>query len=59
MDKLAAELINAVRHPDTVQRFTALGIEIIGSTPEAYAANIRSGIEKYARVMKAAGVKVD
>ena len=59
IDKLAAEVIKAVRHPDTVKRFTALGIDAVGSTPEEYAANIRSEIEKYARVAKAAGVKIN
>ncbi len=59
VDKLSAEVARAVHHPDTVQRFTNLGIEIVGSTPEEYAAIMRSGLEKYARVVKAAKVKID
>ena len=59
VDKLAAEIAKAVRHPDTVQRFTNLGIDIVGGTPEEYAAIIRSGLEKYAKVVKAANVRID
>lgn len=59
VDRLSAEIAKAVRHPDTVQRFTNLGIEIVGGTPEEYAAIIRSGLEKYAKVVKAANVKID
>ena len=39
----------AVRHPDVSQRFLQLGIEPVGSTPEAYAARIRAAYERYAR----------
>ena len=59
VDRLSAEIAKAVRHPDTVQRFTNLGIEIVGGTPEEYAAIMRSGLEKYAKVVKAAKVKID
>lgn len=36
-----------------------LGIEGVGNTPEEYAAQIRVDIEKYAKAVKASGVKVD
>jgi tripartite-type tricarboxylate transporter receptor subunit TctC len=57
--KLAGEMQKAVKQPDVVQRFRQLGIDPVGSTPEAYNSANRSSYEKYAKVVKAAGVKID
>jgi tripartite-type tricarboxylate transporter receptor subunit TctC len=59
VSQLAQAIAKAVHHPDTVSRYTALGIEPVGNTPEQYAAKIRLDIAKYAKAVKAAGVKVD
>jgi hypothetical protein len=42
-----------------VSRYTALGIEPVDNTPEQYAVQIRIDIVKYAKAVKASGVKVD
>jgi tripartite-type tricarboxylate transporter receptor subunit TctC len=57
--KLSAEAARAVKQPDVVQRFKQLGIDAVGSTPEALAAQNRVNYEKYARVVKASGAKID
>ena len=57
--RLSEGIAAAVRHAEVAQRFTALGIDAVGSTPEAYVAQTRVDIVKYARVVKSAGVKVD
>jgi tripartite-type tricarboxylate transporter receptor subunit TctC len=57
--RLAASIAAAVASPDVAQRFNALGIDAVGSTPEAYASQIRADIDRYARVVKASGVKVE
>src|SRR5688572_22791107 len=57
--RLAGGVSSAVQHPEVMHRFSVLGIDPVGSTPEAYAAQTRIDIEKYARAVKAAGVKVD
>ena len=57
--KLAAEVQKAVRQPDVAQRFTQLGIDPIGSTPDAYNAMNRASYQKYGRVVKASGAKID
>lgn len=57
--QLASGIARAVRHPETVQRFTVLGIDPVGNTPEAYARQIRIDIEKYAKAVKASGVRAD
>jgi tripartite-type tricarboxylate transporter receptor subunit TctC len=57
--KLSAQAGRAVKQPEVVQRFKQLGIEPVGSTPEALAAQNRVNYEKYARVVKASGAKID
>jgi tripartite-type tricarboxylate transporter receptor subunit TctC len=59
VQKLAAEIAKAVRHPDVAQRFKQLGIEPVGSTPEAYAAINRASYEKYGKVVKATGARAE
>ena len=59
VNKLSAEIAAAVRHADTVNRYTALGIDPVGSTPEQYAAQNRADVVKYARAVKLSGVRVD
>jgi tripartite-type tricarboxylate transporter receptor subunit TctC len=59
ISRLASGIARAARHPDTVQRFTALGIDPVGNTPEAYAAQIRIDTEKYAKAVKISGAKTN
>ncbi|OLE18474.1 MAG: hypothetical protein AUG50_06140 [Betaproteobacteria bacterium 13_1_20CM_3_63_8] len=59
VQKLAAEIAKAAKHPDTVKRFTQLGIDAVGSTPAEYAEKIRVADRRYAEVVKSSGAKVD
>ena len=57
--RLAAEVHRAVFNGDTVQRLALFGIDPVGSSAEAYAAQIRAAYERYGRVVKASGARVD
>jgi tripartite-type tricarboxylate transporter receptor subunit TctC len=57
--RLAAEAHRALFHGDTMQRFSQFGIDPVGSSAEAYAAQIRAAYERYGRVVKSTGVKVE
>ncbi|MBV9189004.1 MAG: tripartite tricarboxylate transporter substrate binding protein [Betaproteobacteria bacterium] len=57
--RLAGEMAKVVRLPDVVQRFTQLGIEPVGSTPEAYMQQNKADYEKYGAIVKATGAKID
>ena len=59
IDRLAAAIAKSVQHPDTVSRYTTLGIDPVGNTPEQYAAQTRIDIAKYAKAVKASGIKVE
>lgn len=59
INRLAAAINKAVQHPDTVSRYTTLGIDPVGNTPEQYAAQTRIDIAKYAKAVKSSGIKVE
>jgi tripartite-type tricarboxylate transporter receptor subunit TctC len=55
--KLSGAITGMLKTPDVRQIFEKLGYEAIGGTPEQFGATIRADIERYARVIKAAGIK--
>lgn len=57
--RLNAAIVNGLKAADVKQRFAELGYEVIGDTPEQFMATIRTDIEKFGRVIKSAGIKVD
>ncbi|HKQ29471.1 MAG TPA: tripartite tricarboxylate transporter substrate binding protein [Burkholderiales bacterium] len=59
ISKLAAEAHKAVKQSDVAQRFKQLGIDPVGSTPAAYNAMNRASYQKYEKVVKASGAKID
>ena len=59
VDRLNAEINAVLKMPDVVQKMNAAGFELIGGTPEAFGALIRAESDKWAPVIKAAGIKID
>jgi tripartite-type tricarboxylate transporter receptor subunit TctC len=57
VNRLSDEMRKALAKPDAVTRLNALGAQIIGDTPEQFAAFLRKDHERWSRVIKAAGVK--
>jgi len=57
--KLNAEILKVLRMPEVKQRLATLGIDVMGTTPEQYAEAIRAKIQKYAKLVKDAGLHVD
>jgi tripartite-type tricarboxylate transporter receptor subunit TctC len=59
VDKINADVNEALRQPDIIQRLVQLSAEPIGGTPQATAAYMREEIERWNKVIKAANVKLD
>src|SRR4051812_45320308 len=57
--KLNAEVLKILAMPDVRERFLAQGVEPLGSTPDEFATHIRAQMDKWAKVVKDAGVKAE
>ncbi len=57
IDRLNQEIVRVLNTPDIKERLNAEGTEIVASTPEDFAKHIKSETEKWAKVIKAAGIK--
>ena len=57
--KLHLETVKALALPDLRAKLADLGLEGIGSSPDEFAAVIKSEIPKWAKVIKDAGIKAD
>jgi tripartite-type tricarboxylate transporter receptor subunit TctC len=57
IDRLHAEIVRALAAPDLRDRLKSQGAEPVGNTPEQYTAFMVNEIAKWAKVIKAAGIK--
>ena len=59
LERLNADVVKHLRSPELTQRLAAEGAEPVGGTPHAFEQLIRSDIDKYKRVVKAAGISIE
>jgi tripartite-type tricarboxylate transporter receptor subunit TctC len=59
VQRLNMEVVRALREPDTRERLFAIGAEPMDGTPEEFGAYINTEMAKWAKVVKAAGIKVE
>lgn len=59
VEKLSADFARALSEPDVKKRLTELGLDVIGSTPKAFAAVVKSDYDKWGEVVRAANIKLD
>ena len=59
INRLHTEMVKAIRQPDAKEKISGVGADIVGNTPEEFATFIRTETEKYARIVKAANIKID
>ncbi|MBI4194773.1 MAG: tripartite tricarboxylate transporter substrate binding protein [Betaproteobacteria bacterium] len=57
--RLHSEIVKIVKMPDVSKRVVELGFDIIASTPEQFAAQVRTEVEKWGKVIRTAGVQVN
>ena len=58
MDRLLAETSKALNDPDLRQRFIQAGVDPAPTTPAQMAAIVRNDLNKWAKVIKVAGIKL-
>ena len=59
VNQLNREIVKALQMPEVNERLNSQGFEIRTSTPEQFAAYIKSEIVKWAKIVKDSGAKVD
>ena len=57
--RLNEEIIRVLNQPDIKQKFLALGVEVVGSTPEEFADVMKKDLARMSKVIKDAGIHVD
>ncbi len=57
--RLRKEIVAVLNQPEVKNRLMASTTEVVGSTPEVFAAEIKADMERGARVIKAAGIRAD
>jgi tripartite-type tricarboxylate transporter receptor subunit TctC len=59
VDKLNADTVKALQDPEVKKRFAELGVEAVSSTPEQFSAFIRAETDKYTKLIKEAGIRIE
>ena len=59
VEKLNGEINSGLADPEIVARFTVLGLTVLPSSPADFSKLIAKDTEKWARVVKFAGIKAD
>jgi tripartite-type tricarboxylate transporter receptor subunit TctC len=59
VDKLHADTVRALADPDVKKRFADLGVEAVSSSPAEFSAFIKAEMDKYAKLIKEANIKVN
>jgi len=57
--RLNEAVVKVVRSPEIQSQFAALGADAVGNSPEEFAAFVRRDMERYAKVVRISGAKVD
>lgn len=59
MAKLAREVARIVALPDVRERLSTQAAEPVGSSPEEFRAYVRSEVERWGKVARAANISLD
>jgi tripartite-type tricarboxylate transporter receptor subunit TctC len=55
--RLHDELVASLKHPEVRSKVDELAMTVIANTPEQFSVMLRSGIDQYGRLIKAAGIQ--
>ena len=59
VQRLHGVLVKALQSPDVRERLSTQGAEPVGNTPEQFTAQMKADLVKWAKVVKAANIKLD
>jgi tripartite-type tricarboxylate transporter receptor subunit TctC len=59
VDTLYRETIAILKLPDVQARFAAIGVDVVGNTPDEFAAQIKTEVAKWGKVIKDANIRAE
>ena len=59
VNRVNQEAVRAINRSEVKERFFNAGTETVGSTPQQFAAAVKSDIEKFGRVIRETGIKAE
>jgi len=59
LSRLHGDIMKAMAAPDVRERLAAIAMEPVGNTPEAFAAQVKSDVARWGKVIREANIKVD
>lgn len=57
--KLNREIVRILQLPETKEKLSGIGMQVVGSTPEQFAQTIKDDAVKFGRIIKSAGIKIE
>ncbi len=59
ISRIHAEVVRVSNLPDTRERLTAVGFEVVGSSPDVFASLIKTDIARLGKVIREAGIRAE
>jgi tripartite-type tricarboxylate transporter receptor subunit TctC len=59
VQRLNAEMVRILASPEVKDRFGKMGVEVVAGTPEHFGSFLKSEVERWAKVVRDAGIKAD
>ena len=59
INRLNQEIVRAIHRPDVKEKFFNSGVEPVGTSPEEFAAKIKSEMLRMGKVIKDAGMRLE
>ena len=59
VDRLNAEIVRILQLPETREQLATVGMSIVASTPEQFAKTIHDDAQRFGRIIKQAGIRLD
>ena len=59
VNRLQQEFARVLQKAEVKEKFSVMGVEVVGSTPEAFVAIIKADMVRMGKVIKAAGIKAE
>jgi len=59
VERMNRDIVKVLKQPEIVQKFRELGVEVVASTPEAFAQVLQKEVPKWTQLIKDANVRIE